>query len=258
MRSGEISAEVAEAILTTSRIVADDARLRTVRHLMPNKSGMLWVLNVGVNWWSSEPGAWPWEHDSPATGYTELAEIETWHPVHVVPGVPGHTVAEVLAQLPDHLRNQTIGVEFLDLIKTGLNPSQPTPENENLSGWAMYRTLLYRHSTPLTWRVERRFALPNSAFGERSCARLIIDGRCDSARWTVTVRTGSSTGALIGSIAIAGYPSDRGDVIEEARQWIAAVRPADTRVVHFRCLNRQVPAVERGHIARAELTLFRQ
>ena len=120
MESREIPAEVAQAVLAANRTVVDPAGPNAVRRLEVDEQGQLWSLNLAMDQCRGDGGTNPWEFQSPAAGFTELAEVETWHPVHAG---PGHTVAEVLAQLTDTVRGQVTGVQFLDKLVVGvLNP----------------------------------------------------------------------------------------------------------------------------------------
>jgi len=241
--------------------VADPAGPNAILRLEVDQHGQLFMLNLAMDTCRGDGGTSPWEYVRPAAGYTELAEVETWHPVHVG---PGHTVAEVLVQLPDHVCKQTVGVQFLDLVETGLNPTQPTPENGYLTGWAVYRTLLYRRSTPLTFDVEQPFALLDSAFDETGVAQLILQGGRYGG-WKVSAQVfhprENRVGDVIGSIFTeeARHPGAEDDAIEAARQWITDALPAETTVGFFKNLNRERfgSTDERGYFAGAHMILLR-
>ena len=144
------------------------------------------------------------------------------------------------------------------------SPTKPTAENDFLQGWAVYRTRLYRRSTPVNYQVEQPLVLPDSAFDETGVAQLVIQGGRYGGEWKVAVQVfrpkGGGVGEVIGSIWTdeAKHPGAPDDVVEATRQWIVAQLPEEATEGYYQCLNRDTYGPnERDFFAAGRMILLR-
>jgi hypothetical protein len=263
MPSREIRPGIVAAILAANNATHDPAGPNAVRQLDVDRHGQLWELTLGMHTYRGDGEANLLEFDSPADGYSVLADVETVHPVR---DGRGPTVAEVLVQLSGQLRSETAGVQFLELVETFVNAARATRENGDRPGWAAYRTRLYRHLTPLTADVEEPFALPDGAFDATGAAHLIIYGVRYDGQWLLSAQVfrphHGEPGEIIGKIVTekAADPVAADDAIEAAQRWITEVLPAGITVAFFWNLTvvSYGPTGELGDRARARMMLRRR
>jgi hypothetical protein len=263
MQKQEIPAEVVNAILAANHPEVDPADPYAVRRLDVDGSGQLWTIRLAMTERSGTDGFDLGDFQDPAVGFTELAELETWHPIH-------HgfqpTVAEVLVQLPDRVRRLVAGVQFAGRVMDRFVPPVSTGEGDSLRIWRVERVRLYRRSGPIAHIQVTPFTVSDSAFDKFGRAHLLIDARRrPGGEWQVTVArqprsdvlmVGRVTGALWTDVAVhAGAPDD---VLEAARKWIVDNLPEGTTEMHFIRINSDAfSGDQRDGLAGALMTLQR-
>lgn len=231
--------EIAETILAANLTVVNPVGPGAVRRLEVDRDDQLVRLTLPIGHGLGLRGIEPGQVEGVAVGFSRLAVVTTWHP-DVAGATP--SVAQVLAQLDESVRQQVTGVQFLGR-EGETYPVTPGQQRGYLRGWAQYRVCLYRDSIDMDSEEALPLTLPGNAFDETGTATLYLNGAWTPDGW-IAVASAVRRGAVEGVEPIgviwtddADRAGDPDDVLERLRRWIVAELPKDLRVKSYRCLN---------------------